>query len=76
MDELLEDRDYEIKLKLSESSDEDEIVDHMLAELDPTDISRLYNSNRKKMLVEFPNLPLNRQRYIAHTIINKSQEVK
>lgn len=76
LDELLEDRDYEIKLKLSESSDEDEIVDHMLAELDPTDISRLYNSNRKKMLVEFPNLPLNRQRYIAHTIINKSQEVK
>ena len=46
----------------------------MLAELDPSDPIRLYNFNRKKLITEFPSMPLNRQRYIAKKLLNREMK--
>ncbi len=65
---MMKRKNYEIKVKLADS--EDEIVKHLLAEIDPTDVQRVYEFNKRKFRVEFPTLPINRQRYIAYTLLN------
>jgi len=67
--DILEDKSYETRLKLSEAIAKPEIINHMLAELDPTDPLRIYEFNRKKLITEFPNMPANRQRYIAYRLL-------
>jgi hypothetical protein len=66
---------YETRLKLSVATQKPtgkpEIINHMLAELDPSDVERVYDWNRKKLIVEFPSMALNRQRYIAHTLLSQ-----
>ncbi|MDD4308580.1 MAG: hypothetical protein PHU53_07220, partial [Thermoplasmata archaeon] len=66
---ILEDKSYTTKLKLSEATAKPEIVNHMLAELDSTDPIRVYEFNRRKLVTEFPNIPANRQRYIAYRLL-------
>jgi len=68
---ILEDKSYTTKLKLSEATAKPEIVNHMLAELDPTDPIRVYEFNRRKLVTEFPNMPANRQRYIAYRLLTQ-----
>jgi len=69
-----ETKSYEIKLKLAEPKSKKNILNHMLAEIDTSDKVRLYEFNRKKLITEFPGLPLNVQRYIAYKILeNKFQ---
>lgn len=74
IEEALKHRSYETRLKLSTATKKPygkpEIVNHMLAELDPSDVVRMYNSNPRKFRVEFSSLPANRQRYIAHQVLN------
>lgn len=64
---------YITRLKLSEATPngKPEIINHMLAELDPTDPIRMYLFNKKKLIVEFPQLSLPRQRYIALRLLTK-----
>ena len=69
VNDLIEDKSYETKLKLSEARSKKEIMSHMLAELDPTDPIRVYEANRKKLITDFPGLPLNRRRYIAYRLL-------
>lgn len=64
------DSSYETRLKLSEPASKAEIMNHILAEIDPTDVVRVYESNKRKLITEFPDLPLNRKRYIAYTLLN------
>jgi len=71
--DALADASYEARLKLSEPASKAEIIDHMLAELDPTDAMRAYKFNRRKLITEFPDYHLNKQRYTAYTILNKFQ---
>ena len=73
IDKVVKDKSYETRLKLSEAASKKEIIEHMLAELDPTDPVRIFEANRRKLITEFPNLPLNRQRYIAYTLLNYTQ---
>jgi len=72
LDDAIKDKElkYETKVKLSTPSSKDEIINHLLAEIDPTDIRRVYEFNRRKFVTEFPKLPLNRQRYLAHALLN------
>lgn len=65
---MIKKKDYDVKVKLAYS--DDEIVQHMLAEIDPTDVNRVYEFNKRKFRVEFPNIQTNRQRYIAYTLLN------
>jgi len=69
IEDLIKDKSYETKLKLSEAANKKEIITHLLAELDPTDPIRVYEANRKKLITEFPNLPLQRKRYIAYRLL-------
>lgn len=73
VEDLVEEKSYETRLKLSEAKRKPEIMDHMLAELDPTDPIRLYEANRKKLVTEFPELPINRKRYIAYRLVEYTQ---
>jgi hypothetical protein len=68
---ILENKSYATKLKLSEAIAKPEIVNHMLAELDPTDPVRVYEFNRRKLVTEFPNMPANRQRYVAYRLLTQ-----
>jgi|SRR3989344_3776723 len=70
----IKDGSYELRLKLAEGQEKKDIVEHMLAELDPSDPIRLYNFNRKKLITEFPSMPLNRQRYIAKKLLNREMK--
>ena len=76
IEKVVPEMSYEARLKLSEAASKPEIVNHMLAELDPSDVDRLYQSSRRKFVTEFPELMVNRQRYIANLLLNKKQEVK
>jgi len=67
--DLVEDSSYETRLKLSEPLAKEEIINHMLAELDPTDTPRVYVYNQKKLVSEFSTLPLNRQRCVAQRLL-------
>ena len=69
-EEVLKHRSYETRLKLSVAARKPEIINHMLAEIDPSDVVRVYNSNPRKFRTEFSSLPLNRQRYVAHQILS------
>jgi hypothetical protein len=71
IEEALVDKSYETRLKLSEPASKADIINHMLAEIDPTDAVRVYEFNRRKLITEFPSLPTNRQRYIAYTILDE-----
>jgi len=42
----------------------------MLAEIDPTDVVRVYGSNKRKFKTEFTSMSNNRQRYIAYQVLN------
>ncbi|VVB78985.1 Uncharacterised protein [uncultured archaeon] len=64
----------ETKLKLSVATKKPfgkpEIVNHMLAELDSSDVTRVYESNPRKFRVDFPGFPLNRQRYVCSQVLS------
>lgn len=69
IDDVLENTDCTIRLKLAKAKKKPEVINHLLAELDPTNVSRLYQANRKKLTTEFPELPINKKRYIAYKIL-------
>lgn len=69
LSELMKDFSYETKLKLSVSATKKEIINHMLAELDPSDSLRVYEFNKRKFVSEFSQMPVNRQRYIVKKIL-------
>ena len=69
IEDLVENKTFETRLKLSEGKRKKEIVDNLLAELDPTDPVRIYTCNVRKLVREFPSMPLNKQRYIAHKLL-------
>mgnify|MGYP001601110292 CR=1 FL=1 len=75
IERLVRDKSYTTRVKLSASvtKKEDDIVDHLLAEIDPTDVARVYRTNRKKFVTEFPKTPLNRQRYAILRILNNEK---
>ncbi|MCB9359643.1 hypothetical protein H6503_06960 [Candidatus Woesearchaeota archaeon] len=64
---------YESRLKLSIAKSDENVVNHMLAELDPTDIARYFQSNRAHLLRSFQHMPANRQRYIAQQLLNHKE---
>ncbi len=68
--DLESDLSYQTRLKLSEPVSKPEILGHLLAELDPTDVIRMYEFNISKLKREFPKMPLNRQRHIASVLLN------
>ncbi|MEI7718653.1 MAG: DUF6638 family protein [archaeon] len=68
--DLEDDLCYETRLKLSEPVSKPEVLNHMLAELDPTDTLRMYQFNVSKLRREFPKMPLNRQRHVANVLLN------
>jgi hypothetical protein len=68
--DLIKDMGYETRLKLSEPASKPEIFNHLLAELDSTDIVRMFQFNLRKLRREFSKLPLNRQRYVAQVLLN------
>ena len=67
--ESISTKSYETRLRLSVPSSKAEIIYHMLAELDPSDSVRVYEHNRRKFVLEFSRLPLNRQRYSVYQIL-------
>jgi hypothetical protein len=71
VEDEVEGASYETRLKLSEAVSKKEIINHMLAELDPSDPMRVYQFNRRKFRTEFPTFPVNRQRYVAHSILTQ-----
>lgn len=74
IEEAIKHKSYETKLKLSvatkKPAGKPEIVNHMLAELDPTDSVRVYQYNRRKFVTEFPTMPLNKQRYVCNQVLS------
>ncbi len=60
---------YETMLKLSEPVSKPEVINHLLAEIDPTDVIRMYEYNRSKLRREFPSMPLNRKRHVARVLL-------
>jgi len=71
IEEILEDKSAETKIKLAEPASKEDIINHMLAELDPTDAYRVYQCNKRKFITEFPPLPLNRKDYAVNIILNR-----
>jgi len=67
-------RPYKLRLKLAEGNEKREIIEHMLAQLDPSDPIRLYNFNRRKLITEFSPMPVNRQRYVAWRLLNQKMK--
>ncbi len=72
-EQIIWEKSYETRLKLSAAHADKPVVNHMLAELDPTDPIRLFQSNRKKLTAEFREMPANRQRYIAHRLLEHTR---
>ncbi len=70
VEDALVDTSYETRVRLSSPKSKDDILNHILAEIDPTDVRRLYEYNRRKLITEFPKMPLNRQRHIANVLLN------
>lgn len=74
IENTLKHKSYETKLKLSVATKKPlgkpEIVNHMLAELDPSDVFRVYESNPRKFRTEFSGLTLNRQRYVCYQVLS------
>lgn len=66
---LIESSSDEAKLKLATGSRKKEIINHLLAELDPTDYIRLYESNKKKLITDFSKYSKERKRYVAHKLL-------
>lgn len=71
LEEIIQEKSIETKIKLAEPASKDDIISHMFAELDPTDPYRVYQYNKRKFITEFPSLPLNRKNYIVNIILNK-----
>ncbi|MBI5804103.1 hypothetical protein HY450_02575 [Candidatus Pacearchaeota archaeon] len=69
IEDIIDKMDYETKLKLSVPASKKEILNNLLAELDPTDPVRMYEFNLGKFRREFPTFTLNRQRYIVKRIL-------
>ncbi len=69
-EDVVEEASYETRLKLAEPVTKDEIINHMLAEIDPSDPVIVYQANPRKFRVEFPTLALNRQRYAAYQVLS------
>lgn len=72
LEEVLEDKDYTVRLKLAEAKKKPEVINHLLAELDPTNIERLYHANRNRVVADFPSLPINKKRYIAYKALEST----
>jgi len=68
--ELLDGISYRTQIKLSRSKEHPEVIDHLLARLDPTDVVRVYKTNLKKLARDFPKMPQVRQRYVAYALLN------
>jgi hypothetical protein len=71
IEEVIEKNSIETKIKLAEPVSKEDIINHMFAELDPTDAYRIYLFNKRKFITEFPALPLNRKNYVVNIILNK-----
>jgi hypothetical protein len=71
INKLIKDASYETRLKLSQAAAKPEIINHILAELDPSDVIQLYEFNRTKLTNEFAKMPVNRQRYIAYKLLTQ-----
>ena len=69
VEDIIEELSYETRVKLSAPKSKDDIIYHMLAEIDSTDPVRIYQYNKRKFRIEFPNLPLNKQRYYVKRIL-------
>ncbi|MEK6882669.1 MAG: DUF6638 family protein, partial [Nanoarchaeota archaeon] len=66
---LMKQQPYGIKLMLADGKEKREIINHLLADLDSKDPIRLYEFNRKRLIAEFHDRPLNRQRYSAFRLM-------
>jgi hypothetical protein len=71
--ELMKDTSYEAQLKLIEATKKPEVVNHLLAELDPSDVVRSYQTHPQRFAAKFDNLSVNRKKYIVH-VLTKHQE--
>ncbi len=64
---------FDTKAKLSSPVSKDDIINHMLAELDPTDIIRLYQDNIRIFKPTFESMSLNRKKYAAYKLLTHIQ---
>jgi hypothetical protein len=71
IEDIIEKNSIETKTKLAEPASKEDIINHMFAEIDPTDAYRTYAFNKRKFITEFPSLPLNRKNYVVSTILNR-----
>ncbi len=60
---------YETRLKLSEPRKNKDVLNHLLGELDPSDVVRSYRLNRRKLLADFAEAPVHKRRYIAYRLL-------
>ncbi len=74
VEDCIDTMSYETKVKLSTPKSKDDIINHMLAEIDTTDPLRVYEHNKRKFRIEFPHLPLNRQRYQVKKILENKMK--
>jgi len=69
---IMVDASYEAKVRLAKPRKQEAVVHHLLSELDPTNLQRLYEHNRIGFLREFDESSKYRKRYIAHTMLQNT----
>lgn len=66
--ELLEKLNPVTKIKLSVPKTERRLMNHLLCEMDPTDIGRLFTYNRNEFVRLFGEYAENKKRYVLHSV--------
>ncbi len=70
---LMKNKDYTTKIKLSSPLDKHDMINHLLARLDPTDYVRMYKNNIQKFKREFNDWTIEKQRYALNAIIKENE---
>lgn len=71
---LAKEASYEARIKLSNPDKKPEVVKHLLAEFDPSDTIRWYETHRQKLVAQFAALPLNRKKYILDKLLTRGDK--
>jgi hypothetical protein len=73
---MFDNLDFATRLKIYEPLCKEDIVGHIIAELDPCDIVRLHNFNQRKFRRDYQKMTDVQKRYTAFTILNNCKEGK
>lgn len=70
VEEMVRALDYATQIKLLEPIAKRDIIEHIIAEIDPSDPVRLYRANIRKFMRDYEKMSKVQKRYTAYTILN------